>query len=82
LDKDAIPVKELRDTLNDARGVDTEERLARNAIPTPQHAHLTLKVLHYIQEAIVNLWLVLKLILDRVKVAERIGDVQRTSGLR
>jgi hypothetical protein len=41
-----------------------------------QHVHLTFEIRHYIQEALVNLWLVSELTLDRVEVAERIGYIQ------
>lgn len=46
--QDTISVEKLRNALDHARGVDAAERLAGYVISIAQHAHLTLKVLHYI----------------------------------
>jgi hypothetical protein len=41
---------------------------------------LTLEILHDIQEMVVNLWLVLKLYFDSIKIAKRIGHIQWSLG--
>lgn len=42
-----------------------------------KNLRLALKVLHDVQEMIVNIWLVLELDLHCVEIAEGVGDVER-----
>ena len=45
-----------------------------------QYIQLTLEILHYVQEGIVNIWLMLKLYLDSIEIAQRIHHIQGPFG--
>jgi hypothetical protein len=67
--------EEFRDTINDARCIDPREKLVSmtgKSGSARSDSRLTLEILHNIQEPIIYIWLVGKLDLNLIKIAQRI----------
>lgn len=77
LDKGRVSVKEMGNALDDARRVDAvKQPSAPDKEENKEHAHLALKVLHYIQKLIVDIGQFLELVLDCVEIPEGVSDVE------